>query len=71
MHWSGHDSGGRTESRLATVLQSAVDCEDFEQEIVDQYAPALAATGAGESMLEFNCRAVVDFVRFSDSGPPA
>ncbi|MFI5808597.1 tyrosine-type recombinase/integrase [Streptomyces sp. NPDC051561] len=48
------------------VLQSAVDFEDFEQEIVDQYALALAATGAGDRTVEFNCRAVVDFVRFGD-----
>ncbi|MGP4009949.1 DUF4262 domain-containing protein [Streptomyces sp. 4N124] len=31
------------------VLQPAVDGEDFEQEIVDQDALALAATGAGDS----------------------
>lgn len=46
------------------VLRSAADGEDFEQEIVDQYALALAATGAGDATVESNCRAVVDFIRF-------
>ncbi|MET9077004.1 tyrosine-type recombinase/integrase [Streptomyces sp. NPDC004232] len=48
------------------VLRSATDSEDFEQEIVDQYALALAATGAGDGTVEFNCRTVVDFVRFGE-----
>ncbi|GAA0270105.1 hypothetical protein GCM10010302_04590 [Streptomyces polychromogenes] len=48
------------------VLSSAVDEEDFEQEIVDQYALALAAAGAGDGSVEFNCRAAVEFVRSSD-----
>ncbi|WP_327714040.1 tyrosine-type recombinase/integrase [Streptomyces sp. NBC_00490] len=48
------------------VVRSAVEEEDFEQEIVDQYALALAATGAGDGTVEFNCRAAVDFVRSSE-----
>lgn len=46
------------------VLRTAVDEEDFEQEIVDQYALALAATGTTDGTVEFNCRVVVEFVRF-------
>ncbi|WEB45433.1 site-specific integrase [Streptomyces yunnanensis] len=48
------------------AMQSDVDAEDFEQEIVDQYALALAATGAVDSTVDFSCRAVVDFVRFCE-----
>lgn len=48
------------------ALRSAVEEEDFEQQIVDQYALALAATGAVDTTVEHACRAVVDLVRFSD-----
>jgi site-specific recombinase XerD len=47
------------------ALRTAVDEEDFEQEIVDQYALALAATGVVDGTVEFNCRVAVEFVRFS------
>ena len=47
------------------VLRSEVDEEDFEQQIVDQYALALAATGVTDETVEHGCQAVVGFVRFA------
>jgi len=47
------------------ALRSAWDEEEFEQEIVDQYALAVAATGCGDRTVDESCGAVVEFLRFT------
>jgi len=48
------------------ALRSALDEDDFEQEIVDQYALAMAAMGLADSHVAESCRRVVDLIRFAE-----
>ena len=49
-------------------LRSAHDLEDFEQEIVDQYALAMAAAGLTDGHISASRSTVVEFAR-TLSGP--
>jgi len=49
-------------------LQSAADVEEFEQELVDQYALAMAASGTTDGEVASHRRIVFEFIRFVD-GP--
>ena len=50
------------------ALRTAEDVEDFEQEIVDQYALAMAAAGLGDAHVSNSRSVIVEFTR-SLSGP--
>lgn len=47
-----------------TQLRTAQDAEDFEQELVDQFALALAGSGASDRYLASERAVVFEFVRF-------
>jgi hypothetical protein len=44
----GGDAGGGAQHRLSRALHSDEDVAAFEQEIVDQYALAMAASGLSD-----------------------
>src|SRR3954447_9083366 len=46
------------------ALRSAEDVEDFEQEIVDQYALAMAAAGLSDDHVRNTRSVIVEFARF-------
>ncbi len=46
------------------LLRTAVDVEDFEQEIVDQYALAMAAAGLTDAYVSSTRSVVIEFARF-------
>ena len=48
------------------ALQSPADVEDFEQEIVDQYALAMAAAGLSDGHVSDTRSAIVEFARSLD-----
>ena len=50
-------------------LRTAQDVEDFEQEIVDQYALAMAAAGLTDAHVSQTRAVVIEFARFA--GPAA
>ena len=52
----------------ARALRTAEDVEDFEQEIVDQYALAMAAAGLSDGHVARTRSAIVEFARSLD-GP--
>ena len=56
--------GGATEHALAT----AQDVEDFEQELVDQYALAMVAAGLSDGHIRNSRAIVIEFAR-SMTGP--
>ena len=47
-------------------LRSAEDAEDFEQEIVDQYALAMAAAGLSDGHVRNTRSTVIEFARSLD-----
>ena len=50
------------------MLRTGEDVEDFEQEIVDQYALAMAAAGLTDSYVSSTRRVIFEFAR-SLAGP--
>ena len=47
------------------ALRTAEDVEDFEQEIVDQYALAMAAAGLSDGHVGNTRAMVIEFARFA------
>ncbi len=47
-----------------SALRTAQDAEDFEQEIVDQYALAMAAAGLSDGHVSHTRSTVIEFARF-------
>jgi hypothetical protein len=45
-------------------LQSVQECEDFEQELVDQFLLAAVGAGMGDAMVNENRSVIFEFARF-------
>ncbi len=50
--------------RSPRTLSTAQELEDFEQELVDQYALAVSATGVGDEYMSSKRAVLFEFIRF-------